>query len=89
MSSLASAQFKASIALRRVRPRVQDLTLAPDCLKKNTFKEERCQGVIDALYECCQAFYDRNGQDAKAASCPQPDLLKLKLRMRKKKDDKA
>lgn len=59
----------------------------PDCLKKNTFKEEKCQDVIYALYDCCQAFYDRNGDDAKSASCPKPDLLRLKLRMRKK--DKA
>ena len=42
--------------------------------------------MIDALYDCCQAFYDRNGEDAKAASCPKPDLLKLKLRMRKKEN---
>ncbi|KAF3764893.1 DUF1903-domain-containing protein [Cryphonectria parasitica EP155] len=55
-----------------------------DCLKKNTFKEDKCQDVIYALYDCCQAFYDRNGEGAKSASCPQPDLLKLKLRMRKK-----
>lgn len=59
----------------------------PDCLKKNTFKEDRCQDVIDSLYECCQAFYERNGQDAKAASCPKPDLLRLKLRMIRKKKE--
>lgn len=46
--------------------------------------------MIDSLYECCQAFYERNGQDAKAASCPKPDLLKLKLRMiNKKKENKS
>jgi hypothetical protein len=61
--------------------------IAPDCLKKNTFKEDRCQDVINSLYECCQAFYERNGQDAKAASCPKPDLLKLKLRMIRKKKE--
>lgn len=58
-----------------------------DCLKKNTFKEDRCQDVINSLYECCQAFYERNGEDAKAASCPKPDLLKLKLRMIRKKKE--
>lgn len=55
-----------------------------DCLKRNTFKEDKCQDVINALYECCQAFYERNGDGAKSATCPQPDLLKLKLRMIKK-----
>ncbi|KKY37179.1 hypothetical protein UCDDA912_g02820 [Diaporthe ampelina] len=59
-----------------------------DCLKRNTYKEDKCQGVIDALYDCCQAFYDRNGEGASAASCPKPDLLKLKLKMRKKTGDK-
>lgn len=67
---------------------VPHLKLVPDCLKRNTYKEDKCQGVIDALYDCCQAFYDRNGEGASAASCPKPDLLKLKLKMRKKKESK-
>lgn len=75
-------------------PGQQAKTALLDCLKRNTYKEDRCQDVIYALYDCCQAFYDRNGTDAKSASCPKPDLLKLKLRMRKKEkadktDDKA
>lgn len=65
------------------------LILAIDCLKKNTFKEDRCQGAIDALYECCQAFYEKNGDKAKSASCPQPDLLRLKLKMRQKSEPKT
>lgn len=24
-----------------------------DCLQLNNFQEEKCQAVIDALYECC------------------------------------
>lgn len=60
-----------------------------DCLKRNTFKEDKCQDVINALYECCQAFYERNGENASAASCPKPDLLKLKLRMIKKREEKS
>ncbi|KAL2290857.1 hypothetical protein FJTKL_14811 [Diaporthe vaccinii] len=59
-----------------------------DCLKRNTYKEDKCQGVIYELYDCCQAFYDRNGEGASAASCPKPDLLKMKLKMRKKTEAK-
>jgi len=31
---------------------------------------------IDALYECCNTFYQRNGDDAKTVSCPKPNLLR-------------
>lgn len=41
--------------------------------------------MIDALYECCEVYYQRNGENAKVASCPKPDVLKLKLRMIAKK----
>jgi hypothetical protein len=70
------------------RQRLQ-LKLRADCLKRNTYREDKCQGVIDALYDCCQAFYDRNGEGASSASCPKPDLLKLKLKMRKKTESKS
>ncbi|TLS26103.1 hypothetical protein PpBr36_05230, partial [Pyricularia pennisetigena] len=53
-----------------------------DCLTKNGYKEEKCQGVIDALYDCCKAFYEKNGDDASTVSCPKPDLLRLKLKQR-------
>ncbi|KAK1451583.1 hypothetical protein CPAR01_14785, partial [Colletotrichum paranaense] len=50
-----------------------------DCLTKNGYKEEKCQSVILALYECCEAFYQSKGDSATSASCPKPDLLRLKL----------
>ncbi|TLD20606.1 hypothetical protein PspLS_08395, partial [Pyricularia sp. CBS 133598] len=53
-----------------------------DCLTKNGYKEEKCQGVIDALYDCCKAFYERKGDDASTVSCPKPDLLRLKIQQR-------
>ncbi|KLU89297.1 hypothetical protein MAPG_08271 [Magnaporthiopsis poae ATCC 64411] len=53
-----------------------------DCLTKNGYKEARCQGAIDALYECCKAFYDKHGEGASSVSCPKPDLLRLKLKQR-------
>ncbi|CAH0019368.1 unnamed protein product [Clonostachys rhizophaga] len=54
------------------------MVLGP-CLTKNGYKEERCQSVIKALYECCEVFYDRYGDDATSPSCPKPKLLRLKL----------
>lgn len=32
---------------------------------------------IDALYECCNSFYQKNGDDAKTVSCPKAGLLRL------------
>ncbi|KAK1639001.1 hypothetical protein BDP81DRAFT_423201 [Colletotrichum phormii] len=59
-----------------------------DCLTKHGYKEEKCQSVITALYECCEAFYQSKGDDAVSASCPKPDLLRLKLtRMREESRD--
>lgn len=31
---------------------------------------------IDALYECCNAFYQKQGEDASTVSCPKFSLLK-------------
>jgi hypothetical protein len=54
-----------------------------DCLTRNNYNEARCDKLIDALYECCQAFYEKNGDQAKTVSCPKPELLKLKIKQRK------
>lgn len=51
-----------------------------DCLSKNNYNEARCQGAIRALYDCCAAFYDSQGDQATSASCPKPNLLRLKLK---------
>ncbi|WQF78348.1 Putative cysteine alpha-hairpin motif superfamily, mature-T-Cell Proliferation I type [Colletotrichum destructivum] len=50
-----------------------------DCLTRNSFKEDRCQSAIMALYECCEAFYRFKGSQTTTVSCPKPDLLQLKL----------
>ncbi|KAI6779054.1 DUF1903-domain-containing protein [Emericellopsis cladophorae] len=50
-----------------------------DCLTKNNYSEAKCQSVINALYECCDAFYSKYGEDASTVSCPKPKLLQLKL----------
>ncbi|KAH8697332.1 hypothetical protein BGW36DRAFT_378464 [Talaromyces proteolyticus] len=52
------------------------------CLSKNSYKEEKCQAQIDALYECCNAFYKEHGDDAKTASCPKASLLRIKMKQR-------
>ncbi|KAH7026355.1 uncharacterized protein B0I36DRAFT_248466, partial [Microdochium trichocladiopsis] len=55
-----------------------------DCLTKNSYNESRCQHLIDALYDCCEAFYKKNGDEARTVSCPKPSLLRLKLAQRQK-----
>ncbi|KUJ20233.1 DUF1903-domain-containing protein [Mollisia scopiformis] len=52
------------------------------CLAKNSYNEGACRSEIDALYDCCNAFYSNNGDDAKSVSCPKASLLRLKMRQR-------
>lgn len=59
------------------------LTASPDCLQKNGFNEAKCTKLVDALYECCQAFYEKNGDGATTVSCPKANLLRLKIEQRK------
>ncbi|KAL1973595.1 hypothetical protein VTN31DRAFT_6230 [Thermomyces dupontii] len=58
-----------------------------DCLTRNSYKEEKCQAQMNALYECCYAFYRKNGDDAKTVSCPKASLLRLKMQQRGMKAD--
>ncbi|KAH7398422.1 hypothetical protein BKA66DRAFT_202824 [Pyrenochaeta sp. MPI-SDFR-AT-0127] len=37
---------------------------------------------VDALYECCNAFYNEKGEEASTVSCPKYSLLKLKMKQR-------
>ncbi|KAI0424176.1 DUF1903-domain-containing protein [Xylaria sp. FL1042] len=53
-----------------------------DCLGKNGFNQGKCEYLIDALYECCNAFYEKNSDTATTPSCPKPSLLRLKLKQR-------
>ncbi|KAI0905545.1 DUF1903-domain-containing protein [Ustulina deusta] len=53
-----------------------------DCLGKHSFNQAKCEHLIDALYECCDAFYKKYGDTATTASCPKPSLLRLKLKQR-------
>ncbi|PVH74722.1 DUF1903-domain-containing protein [Cadophora sp. DSE1049] len=53
-----------------------------DCLAKNSYNESKCRSQVDALYDCCNKFYKRNGDDAKSVSCPKASLLRLKMKQR-------
>ncbi|KAI1076731.1 DUF1903-domain-containing protein [Whalleya microplaca] len=53
-----------------------------DCLGRNNYNESKCSHLIDALYECCDAFYRKHGDDATSASCPKANLLRLKMKQR-------
>ncbi|QGI58410.1 hypothetical protein CEK26_000535 [Fusarium fujikuroi] len=46
----------------------------------NGYNEAKCQTAIKRLYECCEAFYERYGEEASTVSCPKPNLLKLKIK---------
>ncbi|OBT95303.2 Cx9C motif-containing protein 4, mitochondrial [Pseudogymnoascus verrucosus] len=56
------------------------LTYPSDCIQKNNYDESKCKAEIDALYECCNAFYEKYGDAAKTVSCPKANLLRLKMR---------
>ncbi|ENH71889.1 Cx9C motif-containing protein 4, mitochondrial, partial [Fusarium oxysporum f. sp. cubense race 1] len=51
-----------------------------DCLTSNGYNEAKCRTAIKRLYECCEAFYERYGEDASTVSCPKPNLLRLKMK---------
>jgi len=59
-----------------------------DCLAKNSYNETKCTTQVDALYECCNAFYEKNGEDAKTVSCPKANLLRLKMRQKAQASEK-
>ncbi|KAI1482494.1 DUF1903-domain-containing protein [Daldinia eschscholtzii] len=59
-----------------------------DCLGKNGYNEAKCSRFIDALYECCDAFYRKHGDGATSASCPKASLLRLKMKQRQDEQSK-
>ena len=34
---------------------------------------------VDQLYQCCDLFYQRNGDDASTVSCPKANLLRYDI----------
>ncbi|KAI0111541.1 DUF1903-domain-containing protein [Daldinia grandis] len=59
-----------------------------DCLGKNGYDEAKCSRYIDALYECCDAFYKKHGDGATSPSCPKANLLRLKMKQRQDEHSK-
>jgi hypothetical protein len=59
-----------------------------DCLAKNSYNEAKCRSQVDALYECCQAFYSKYGDHAKSVSCPKANLVRLKMKQRAEESKK-
>lgn len=53
------------------------------CLARNNYNDAKCKDVILALYECCDTFYQKFGNEASSPSCPKPKLLRLKLKQMK------
>jgi hypothetical protein len=51
-------------------------------LAKHQYKEEKCRSQVDALYDCCNAFYSKYGDNAKSVSCPKASLLRLKVKQK-------
>ncbi|KAJ7247179.1 hypothetical protein B0H12DRAFT_1053601 [Mycena haematopus] len=45
------------------------------CLNKNTYKPEKCDHYLRALYMCCQKMEDdAPGSDVKSTACPMPNV---------------
>ncbi|PBP24507.1 hypothetical protein BUE80_DR004574 [Diplocarpon rosae] len=60
-----------------------DLTTNPPCcLARNSYNEAKCRSEVDALYDCCIRFYERNGDNAQCDSCPKANLLRLRMKQR-------
>lgn len=49
---------------------------APPDLNPYTQDNNIDRAQIDALYECCNAFYEKNGDSASTVSCPKAGLLR-------------
>ena len=75
-----------SVPFRVCVLRISTLALANilmiDCLAKNSYNEKKCTSQVDALYDCCNTFYAKNGDSAKTVSCPKANLLKIKMKQR-------
>ncbi|KAK0618596.1 DUF1903-domain-containing protein, partial [Bombardia bombarda] len=56
---------------------------AVHCLGRNGFDEAKCTKYVDALYECCQSFYEKKGDNATSVCCPKASLLRLKMEQRR------
>ena len=47
---------------------------------KEVVSLESSQSQVDDLYECCNVFYERQGEAAHSVSCPKASVLRLKMK---------
>jgi hypothetical protein len=57
------------------------------CLANNGYKQEKCEHLVDRLYECCRSFYARHPEVTDVASCPQPEKLEEKMHARQEEKE--
>ncbi|KAF9523726.1 DUF1903-domain-containing protein [Crepidotus variabilis] len=46
-----------------------------DCLNKNTYRPDACDGNLRKLYECCQRMYKTTSDKGESTACPAPEVL--------------
>jgi hypothetical protein len=47
----------------------------------NAYQQEKCDGAIRNLYECCAQFYAKQGDKAEPPdACPLPEILQRKIK---------
>ncbi|CAF3574243.1 unnamed protein product, partial [Fusarium graminearum] len=46
-----------------------------NCLTSNGYNEAKCQTVIKQLYECCESFYERYGEEASTVRTAEKQAL--------------
>ncbi|PFH51103.1 hypothetical protein AMATHDRAFT_143416 [Amanita thiersii Skay4041] len=46
-----------------------------DCLGKNTYSPERCDGYLRNLYLCCQGMYNETDGKGRSTACPMPHVI--------------
>ncbi|KAF1826387.1 DUF1903-domain-containing protein [Dissoconium aciculare CBS 342.82] len=59
------------------------------CLQKSNYKEEKCQKQVDALYECCNLFYQKAGDDGSSVEDEATESIHLRLDIEKGKQGAA
>ncbi|KIY45764.1 hypothetical protein FISHEDRAFT_48620, partial [Fistulina hepatica ATCC 64428] len=46
-----------------------------DCLNKNTYKPDKCDGFLRDLYLCCQLMYEETNGKGESTACPLPKVV--------------
>lgn len=72
----------------RPRPGIGLIWLAActlqSCLSKNTYSPDKCDEHLRRMYLCCQAMYERGGEDKdkpESTACPMPNVVSRWLKI--------